>query len=133
MKKIIYIIIAAVVLFGIYKLLSIPPKSTPTSTPITETVQENPDLILYWGIGCPHCEKVKEWIIANNADQKLKINQKEVYQNTDNQKELADVVSQNCPELNQGGVGVPLGFDPINKKCISGDQPIIDFLSQKVK
>jgi glutaredoxin len=132
MKKILYVIIGIGILFGLYKLLSTPPKNN-TSEKKAEVVVDNPDLIFYWGDGCPHCEKVKEWMIANNIDQKLKVNQKEVYKNTDNQKELATTVSQYCPELNQGGIGVPLGFDPVNKKCIQGDTPIIDFLSQKVK
>ena len=131
MKKFLLLIIGAIVLFGLYQLLSTPPKNSPNQ--ISETVYENPDMVFYWGDGCPHCENVEKWMTSNNIDQKLKINKKEVYQNTDNQKELADIVNKNCPELNKDGIGVPLGFDPVNKKCIQGDTPIIDFLSQKVK
>jgi thiol-disulfide isomerase/thioredoxin len=141
-KKIVYVLVIAVLAFGFYKLLSIPPKTnnssneTPTSTStITSTDKnyDNPDFILFYGNTCPHCQKVEAWINDNKADEKLKINKKEVYQNTDNQKELATIVSQYCPDLNNNGIGVPLGIDTANKKCIQGDAPIIDFLSQKVK
>ena len=129
-QKIIYILIVIAVAFGFYKLIS----QKPTSTNQNNSISQNSDFILYYGNTCPHCQKVEAWIKDNKADQKLKIIEKEVYTNTDNQKELATTVSQYCPDLGtQGGIGVPLGFDPINKKCIQGDQPIIDFLSGKIK
>ena len=68
-----------------------------------------------------------------NADAKLKVNYKEVYYNQQNQTELTKTIQQYCPELMEsGGIGVPTGFDPVNKKCIQGDTPIIDFLSSKL-
>jgi len=129
-QKIIYILIIIGVLFGVYKLLSNPPQSNNSDT----IVSDNPDLIFYWGEGCPHCKNVEEFIAINSVDQKVKINKKEIYKNTDNQKELGNIVSQYCPEnLNNGNIGVPLAFDTQNKKCLQGDTPIIDFLSQKIK
>ncbi|MDD4938169.1 MAG: hypothetical protein PHX34_04135 [Candidatus Shapirobacteria bacterium] len=137
MKKIIYILIITVILFGFYKLLSVPPKSNNSDTSVntqSEIDSNDSDLIFYWGEGCPHCENVKEFIITNNVDQKVKINQKEVYKNTDNQQELQAVTSQYCPEvITNGGIGVPLAFDVQNKTCLSGDTPIIDFLKQKIQ
>ena len=127
MKKIIYFLVIIAVVFGLYKLLSIPPKNNISN-------YDNPDLIFYWGEGCPHCKNVEKWVKDNNANQKLKINQKEIYKNIQNQKEMTDLVKQYCSDLvGQNGIGIPLGFDPVNKKCISGDQPIIDFLSSKIK
>lgn len=127
MKKIIIIIIfIIIVLFGLYKITSKP------NTSITSTNIANPDLVLYWGQGCPHCEKVKDYIKANNIDQKLKINQKEVYSDKQNQAELTDTVTKFCPEIDiKQGIGVPLAFDSKNNKCFQGDQPIIDFINQK--
>lgn len=130
-KKIIFILIGIALIFGLYKLLSTPPKNSFPSN--IQTTNEQPDLIFYWGDGCPHCENVEKWMKENNVDQKLKIAQKEVYKNTENRQELIDSVNKYCPELNQNGVGVPVGFDPVNNKCIQGDTPIIDFLSQKIK
>jgi len=122
-KKIISALIIIAIIFGLYKLLSIPPQNN--------NYYDNPDLTFYWGNGCPHCENVKSYIKNNNIDQKLKINQKEVYKDANNQKELLDIVSQFCPEIDKTKIGVPLGFDPVSKKCIQGDQSIIDFLSSK--
>jgi len=133
-------------MFGFYKLLSIPPKNqtvvpsiNESNTPKVDTykdfpVYNNPDLVFYWGIGCPHCENVEKWITENNANQKLKINFKEVYYNKDNQTDLYNTANKYCPEIiSNGSIGVPTGFNPIDKKCIQGDIPIIDFLKQKIK
>lgn len=138
MKKIIYILIIIAILFGFYKLLSIPPKSINSdilnNTDQVEFNFADSDLIFYWGEGCPHCENVEEFISTNNVDQKVKINKKEVYKNTDNQKELGNIASQYCPEaITNGGIGVPLAFDVKNKTCLQGDTPIIDFLKQKIQ
>lgn len=138
MKKIIYIFIIIVVLFGFYKLLSTPPKSSNSNPENIEAQIEvdstDSDLIFYWGDGCPHCENVEEFMTTNNVDQKLKINKKEVYKNIDNQEELKAIANQYCPEvITNGGIGVPLAFDVQNKVCLSGDTPIIDFLKQKIQ
>lgn len=124
MKKIIIFVVCIALVFGLYKVIS-PAPSTP------EVIDGSPDLILFWGEGCPHCEKVKAYISEHQLNSKLKISSKEVYLNKDNQKELVDTVKK-CPEIDSSqGVGVPLGFDPKSGKCLLGDQPIIDWLSQK--
>ncbi len=125
-KLIITIIIVVIVLLGIYKVTSKPGSSASSAN------VDNPDLILYWGQGCPHCENVKKFITKNNIDQKIKISQKEVYYNKANQKELTDVVTKYCPSLNSGqGIGVPVMFDPKANTCSSGDEPIITYITQK--
>lgn len=89
------------------------------------------DLIVYWGEGCPHCEKVKAYVKDNNLDAKVKILYKEVYNDTNNQKELEATV-QKCPEIDASrGIGVPLAFDTKNSKCLYGDTPIIEWLKTK--
>lgn len=136
MKKIVFISIIFVVVFGLYKLLSLPPKSTNSEAEINPVNEENadrPDLIVYWGDGCPHCENVEKFISENQVGQKIRISQKEVYKDTNNQKELVEKVNQFCPDLgSNGGVGVPLAFDVQNNVCIQGDTHIIDFLKQKI-
>lgn len=140
-KKITYFIIAIILFGGIFWLLSQPPKNQDlnSSDAISKDiykdypVYDNPDLVFYWGNGCPHCENVEKWLNEKNADAKLKVNYKEVYYNQQNQTELTKTIQQYCPELMEsGGIGVPTGFDPVNKKCIQGDTPIIDFLSSKL-
>lgn len=124
-KKIIKIILVFIVLIGVFYLLSRPPKE--------EIVYQDPDLIFYWGNGCPHCETVQEWLKDNNQQNTLKINSKEVYKNQVNSKELLDTVNQYCPQLKgESGIGVPTGFDPVGQKCYQGSEEIINFLSDKL-
>lgn len=86
------------------------------------------DLILYWGKGCPHCENVKKYIRDNGMDSKIKIAYREVYYDNGNQSKLEETVKL-CPEVDvTQGIGVPLSFDPKEKKCILGDQPAIEWL-----
>ena len=140
-----YLIVAILIFAGLFWLLSQPPKNNPGSNNSNTTaevkedpykdypVYDNPDLVFYWGIGCPHCENVEKWLSGNNSDQKLKINYKEVYYNQANQTELIKTVKEFCPDISSDeGIGVPTGFDPVNKKCIQGDTPIIEFLSAKL-
>lgn len=143
-KRATYFIVAILIFSGLFWLLSQPPKnsSRPDNSVInTEEkdtyknfpVYDNPDLVFYWGNGCPHCENVEKWLKENNSDQKIKVNYKEVYYNKNNQTELYNTAKQYCPEIIQdGNIGVPTGFDPANKKCIQGDTPIIEFLSAKL-
>lgn len=145
-KKITYFIVAIIFFAGLFWLLSQPPKSNTESSiqpnnATAETadkyqnypVYDDPDLVFYWGNGCPHCENVEKWLDENNSDQKLKINYKEVYYNQDNQADLLKTVQQYCSDLsNKQEIGVPTGFDPVDKKCIQGDAPLIEFLSAKL-
>ena len=137
-KRITYFIITIILFAGLFWLLSQPPKSIQPIIGGGDTykdypVYDNPDLIFYWGEGCPHCENVEKWLEENNIDQKLKINYKEVYQNKNNQTELYTTAQQYCPDIiSNGNIGVPTGFNPIDKKCIQGDTPIIKFLSDKL-
>ena len=140
MKRFLYIIIAVILFAGLFWLLSQPPKDENVNKEeiINDiykdfTVYDNPDLVFYWGNGCPHCKNVENWLDENNSDKKLKVNYKQVYQNINNQNELYNMAKQYCPDIiNNGGIGVPVGFDPVNKKCIIGDTPIIEFLSDKL-
>lgn len=145
-KKIISFLVVLLLIFGLYKLLSIPPKKattpktantiSPSNTDIYKDspVYDSPDLVFYWGDGCPHCKNVEDWLNENNLDKKIKVNYKEIYYNDQNKNELINTAKQYCPSIIiDGGIGVPVGFDPINKKCIQGDTPIIDFLKQQIK
>ena len=122
-RNIVVIIVIIVVAFFGYKLF--------TNKPLGVS-DDKADLILYWGDGCPHCEKVKQYIVDNKLDTKVKISYKEVYYNKTNQQQLTDTVKK-CPEIDTSqGIGVPLAYDKANSKCISGDQPIIDWLNARV-
>lgn len=124
MKKVLTLLLIIAIVFGIYRLLS----SNPSVSGVTDS---EADLVLYWGEGCPHCEKVKDFIKQNNLDEKVKIVQKEVYYNKQNQLSLENTVKM-CPEIDSSqGVGVPLGFVTADQKCLYGDTPIIEWLRSK--
>lgn len=126
MKKIILIVIVLALLFGVYKLVS---SNHSNSSVIPD---DKADLILFWGDGCPHCATLEKYISDNQLDSKFKINRKEVWYNKSNQN-LLEATIKNCqPAIDtSGGMGVPFAFVNSTKKCLIGDQPIIDWLSAK--
>ncbi len=106
-------------------------KITSTQTKIIGVSDSEAQLLFYWGEGCSHCETVKKYITQNNMESKVKISYKEVFRDSQNQQQLAETVKL-CPEIDTSqGIGVPLAFDKQTQKCLYGDQPIIDWLSQK--
>lgn len=124
MRKILPLVIILVVIGAYFFYNS---KKTVTQN-FTDT---EADLIIFWGDGCPHCEKVKNYIKDNNYESKLKISLKEVYLDKNNQKLLEETI-QKCPEIDTSrGIGVPLAFDTKNAKCLYGDTPIIEWLKTK--
>lgn len=128
-KTIITVLIIAAVLFGLYKLLSQKPTSTPANTDY-----QNSDLILFYGSTCPHCKIVEEFISKNQIDQKLKISQLEVYDNRSNSNIFNNMVKDICPDQSSpNGLPVPFLINPKDKQCIVGDTPITDYLTEKTK
>jgi glutaredoxin len=124
-KKLIILIIIIGGILGLYKLLSAGPDNNGVP-------YESADLVLFWGNGCPHCEKVKSFITDNKLDKTVKISYKEVYYDKTNQQLLQDVVKK-CPEIDSSqGIGVPLALVRLSGKCLYGDQPIIDWLQLKM-
>ncbi|MCX8163061.1 MAG: hypothetical protein N3D10_00715 [Candidatus Micrarchaeota archaeon] len=81
-------------------------------------------LILYWGVGCPHCQKVKDYINQTSLDSKVMIVEKEVYSNSSNAQELV-LVAKSCG-LKEQEIGIPLIF--FNNKCYIGEVEAIDLL-----
>ncbi len=125
MKKILYLFIAIIIIFLTFKLLSNNPSNDGVS-------YDSADLIVFWGNGCPHCEKVKEYINNNNLEKSVKISYKEVYYDKNNQKLLQESVKK-CPEIDMSqGIGVPLAVVKKTDKCLYGDTPIIDWLKSQV-
>ena len=91
---------------------------------------EDASTIIYYGNGCPHCKKVEEYILSENIDEKIKINMKEIWYNKDNANEIsekADICGMDKEKL-----GVPLLFDSNTKKCLTGDEDVINFLKEQV-
>ena len=105
------------------------PISTPATATITASQQQPAELIFYYGDTCPHCNIVDTYIKDNGISQKLKITQKEVYNNQENADELRDKAQQCGIPIN--ALGVPLLWN--GEDCLIGDQSIIDFLNEQIQ
>ncbi|MDD5751724.1 MAG: hypothetical protein PHS73_04370 [Candidatus Peribacteraceae bacterium] len=81
-------------------------------------------LVLYWGIGCPHCEKVEEFIRQNQVEKTLQITKKEVYNDQKNTYEMGRHAGE-CG-LPSDTIAVP--FLWTGEKCLIGDIDIIRYL-----
>lgn len=124
MKRVLPLILILLVVFAYFFFNS-------KNAPVTNIPDSEADLILFWGRGCPHCEKVKNYIKDNNFESKINISYKEVYSDIDNQKFLETIIDK-CPEIDtSAGIGVPLAFDTKNSKCFMGDTPIIEWLNTR--
>jgi len=127
-KKKITILIIIVFLFVFYNILSKKPSSS-----IEKTVIDS-ELILFYGDTCPHCKDVDEFIFQNKIDQKLKINNFEVYSNKENSFLMIKMVKENCPdELNSQGLPVPFLINTDIKACFIGTPNITNHLIEKSK
>lgn len=127
-KKIIPALIIIAVLIGFYLLTSKKPAS------ITSIETPTLDYILFYGNTCPHCKIVEEFISNNQIDQKIKINQLEVYNNKSNSSLFTNMVKEICPDqLKTEGLPVPFLIDQKEKKCTIGDTPITEYLTEKSK
>jgi len=81
---------------------------------------------LYWGIGCPHCKNVEDFLSTWDKKDKVKIEKLEVQQNQVNSVQMLKR-AKSCGIDTTQGVGVPLLYTP-DAKCLNGDTPIIDYL-----
>ena len=120
MKRVAVVFVFLIIGLFIYKSLN--------SSPLAKISDDQADIILFHGDGCPHCKVVSDYITANQVETKVKIAYKEVYFNKTNQNLLQDTVKK-CPEIDSSsGIGVPLAFTKSDNKCLYGDTPIIDWL-----
>ncbi len=85
--------------------------------------------ILYYGSSCPHCKIVEQYMDDNKVAEKMTIEQKEVYGNQANAKEMAAVASR-CG-LSTNKIGVP--FLWVENKCLVGDVDINNYFKTKLK
>lgn len=98
---------------------------------LNEKLEIPKGIVLFYGIGCPHCAKVENFIKENKIKEKISFEEREVYFNRKNAKLLIEVAKKcGYPESQ---IGVPFLWDGENEKCIVGDEPIINFLKEKLK
>lgn len=84
--------------------------------------------VFYYGNTCPHCEIVEEWFQANQVEEKMTIQKKEVYDDRANAAELTKV-AVSCG-LDANNIGVPFLY--AQGKCLIGSPDIIGYFADKL-
>jgi glutaredoxin len=90
--------------------------------------QDDKQIILFYGQGCPHCALVEKYIEENKIQDKISFTQKEVYYHQNNAREL-EKKAKACG-LKSDAIGVHLFWD--GEKCYLGDREIIEFFKKKI-
>ncbi len=83
---------------------------------------------LFYGQGCPHCEKVINFFQKNNIFQKLNLEKKEIYFHRDNLQDFLKICQKE--NISKSRQGVPMLF--YHGQCIIGDQYIINFVKKNI-
>lgn len=119
MKKIIFLSIA-VIAVGVFSFFYLKSDNAP--------VENNSKTILFYGIGCPHCKIVDEFIEQNKISEKIQYDHLEVFSNRANAKIMEEKAVQ-C-KLDTKEIGVPFLWD--DGRCFVGDKDIIDHFKEKI-
>jgi hypothetical protein len=109
------------VILGYIVIDSLSKKKTPVNLPLKNS------LVLYYGLTCPHCKEVEEWLKKNKVEEKIKIEKKEVWYNKENAAELQEV-AKFC-SLDPTSIGVP--FLWTDGKCYIGTPDVEKVLQDK--
>ena len=134
-NKTLVIILGGLILAGGLVFLLITERSVKTDSQadtvagVTSTSGAN--LVFYYGAGCPHCQKVEDYIKMNKTDQKLPMEMKEVWSSESNANEMK-AIAKTCG-IADDKIGVPLLYDKSNQTCYLGDSQAIDYLTNNSK
>jgi hypothetical protein len=90
----------------------------------------NGQLILFYGIGCPHCVRVEKFLHEKPA-LTVPLTRKEVYYNRANLRDLIDK-ARRCGGIQNGGILIPLLWQGHNQ-CVIGDKKVMDYLNKFIK
>ncbi|MGD9153080.1 MAG: hypothetical protein PVG30_05440 [Gammaproteobacteria bacterium] len=100
-----------------------------TSRPLHSAVIK-PKIILFYGLGCPHCAKVEAFLRTPQA-KNISIITKEVYYDRTNLRNLISK-AQKCGAVKDGTVAIPLLWQG-NNQCIIGEDKVMQYLKNLVK
>lgn len=87
-------------------------------------------MILFYGIGCPHCVEVEAFLRTPQA-KNIPILTKEVYYNRANLRDLIKKAQQ-CGASQDGMVAIPLLWHG-NNQCITGSDKVMQYLNNLLK
>lgn len=100
-----------------------------TSTTLSEEIKDESVLIFYSST-CPHCEIVKKYLKDNDSNLTVVVKTLKIDDPKTDKDNLA-LALKKSQECNLGeNWGVPFMY--YNGECLMGDQPIIDYLNQKL-
>jgi len=85
--------------------------------------------ILFYGDTCPHCKVLEQFLDENKINDRMTIEKREVYKNTENAKLMMEAVRR-C-SLSQNNAGVP--FLWTENKCFMGEEETANFFKAKFK
>jgi glutaredoxin len=131
-KKIVWttVIISIVIVILGYILVDSANKKniTKATSDLSVTLPAKDKIVFYYGITCPHCKDVEEWMEKNKIEEKIKVEKKEVYENKKNSDELS-LVAKSC-NLDPTAIGVP--FLWADGKCYIGTPDVERVLGDKL-
>ena len=124
-KKIIWttVIVSLVILILGYILVD----SSNKKAKIKVNLPSKDKIVYYYGLTCPHCKEVEEWMKKNKIEEKIKVEKKEVWYNKENAAELQEV-AKFC-SLDPTSIGVP--FLWADGKCYIGTPDVEKVLQDK--
>lgn len=131
-KHTLYIIIGLVLLLGISTFVAIrfnPNLFTAKPQPIDQTANQ---IILYYGTTCPHCVKVEEFMAANKVEEKMTIIKKESLAITSKNNAIELTAKAKFCKINTASIGVPFLWVGPEKKCLIGDEEVINYFKSKL-
>jgi len=127
MKKLLVIFAAAVLVgVGIFALVR---GKKGKVLPVAEGSEKQ--AIIFVSETCGHCQNLKKWLEENKETaKKFNFVFKEMNGNSENGQLLMDKAKE-CNYDASTGIGVPFLF--ADGKCFAGDQPIIEYIKEKVR
>lgn len=81
-------------------------------------------LLEFYGKECPHCVRMAPLVERLNAEEKIKIEQYEIWHNTENAKKMEEFDKDESGRVSGGNTacgGVPFFFNTETKKFICGE------------
>jgi len=98
------------------------------SSKVNPTVSSDSEIIFFWGIGCPHCENVKEFVAENKIKEKISFAEAEIFRNKENQNQFISKMKA-CGINDEKKMGVPMLW--VKEKCYFGDENIIKYFTDE--
>ena len=121
------LVVFAITLMGIVGIESKRQQTTQENFDTNGQVVDN-EIVYYYGITCPHCDDVKDFIDSEDIENKIPLVSKEVYENRLNSQEL--ISKAEICGLNTSNIGVPFLYS--DGKCYSGSPDVISELQRQV-